>query len=220
MWAKWYLLQRIKIRQIISSIWSIQIPLYTKRHWLWQRVPYTFLPISFVFCPVTLSSCSADPALSMRKQTNVWACISPRVPPYYANHQMGISFIVCFNWPFRTCDGDNYPPSQSVLCSKGCLCRRIHTSTELKIWYPFAADPNHTLRVMDEYSVRRMPKYIGPIENAGTTLKLQLKIPASHTSAVQMIDVVINKPFKGCIFKEDITEADNSDAAIRPLSYG
>jgi transposase-like protein len=67
-----------------------------------------------------------------------------------------------------------------------------------KVWKPFCEQKNSTYLMMDEFSVHLMQECVDPIRECGTEIDFIL---GGYTSKLQILDVGVNKPFKGYVKK-------------------
>ena len=65
-----------------------------------------------------------------------------------------------------------------------------------KIWKPFSTEKASSYLLMDEFSVHLMWNCVNPIQDCGTEVDFVL---GGYTSKLQVLDVGVNKPFKGYV---------------------
>jgi DDE superfamily endonuclease len=90
------------------------------------------------------------------------------------------------------------PASMRYICQdKAWVDHRVFKNWIDQVWAPFALEKgDNTYLMMDEFSVHLMASCSNQIKGCGTTIDYIL---GGYTSKLQVMDVGVNKPFKGYV---------------------
>ena len=95
-------------------------------------------------------------------------------------------------------DFGGMPASMRYVCQdKAWVDHRVFKYWIDQVWAPFALEKgDNTYLLMDEFSAHLMASCSNQIKGCGTTIEYIL---GGYTSKLQMMDVGVNKPFKGYV---------------------
>ena len=79
---------------------------------------------------------------------------------------------------------------------KAWVDKRVFLIWIEKVWKPFTRQKQSSYLLMDEFSVHLMSSCINQIQDCGTKVDFVLE---GYTSKLQVLDVGVNKPFKGYV---------------------
>jgi len=100
----------------------------------------------------------------------------------------------------REWTGNTDYPTSSIYAvqEKAWVDKEVFLQWIKKVWKPFCTNKGPTYLLMDEFSVHMMSECVNSIQDCGTEVDFVL---GGYTSKLQVIDVGINKPFKGYVME-------------------
>jgi transposase-like protein len=100
---------------------------------------------------------------------------------------------------FANNNNPNFPISQRYTCQENAwMDRTVFLHWVEQVWKPFVEgrDDEKTYLLMDDFSVHKMGECVNAVKMCGSDVD---HITPGYTSGLQVLDVGINKPFKGYV---------------------